>query len=81
MKSEGIVRNIDSVGRIVLPRDLRVRLGLTAENSAVEIYTEDDKIIFKKYVPACIFCNSADDIVIYKGNKICKECIKVMTEL
>lgn len=81
MRSEGIVRNIDSVGRIVLPRDLRVRLGLNTENSAVEIYTDGDKIIFKKYAPACVFCNNADDIIVYKGNNICKECVKIMSEL
>ena len=81
MRSEGIVRNIDSVGRIVLPRDLRERLGLTAENSALEIFTDGDKIIFKKYVPTCIFCNNADDIIVYKGNNICKECVEKMTQL
>ncbi|HOD02364.1 MAG: Transition state regulatory protein AbrB [Firmicutes bacterium ADurb.Bin300] len=81
MKSEGIVRNIDSVGRIVLPKDLRIRLGLDTENAAVEIYTEGEKIIFKKYAPACIFCDSADDIVVYKGNNICKECVKTLNQL
>lgn len=81
MKSEGIVRNIDGVGRIVLPIDLRVRYGLNNEDSAVEIFTEGDRIILKRYVPACIFCNNADNIVVYKGNNICKECVKKMTEL
>lgn len=81
MKSEGIVRNIDGVGRIVLPIDLRVRYGLNNENAAVEIFTEGDKIILKRYVPACIFCNNADHIVNYKGNNICKECVKKMAEL
>ncbi|HZK21365.1 MAG TPA: AbrB/MazE/SpoVT family DNA-binding domain-containing protein [Oscillospiraceae bacterium] len=81
MRSEGIVRNIDGVGRIVLPIDLRVRFGLNSDNSAVEIFTEGDKIILKKYVPACIFCNNADNIVVYEGNNICKECVNKMTEL
>ncbi len=81
MKSEGIVRNIDSVGRIVMPRDIRERLGLTADNSAVEIYTEGEKVIFKKYVPACMFCNNADDLILYNGNKICKDCVQKMSQL
>lgn len=75
------MRNIDSVGRIVLPKDLRVRFGLNTENAAVEIYTDGDKIIFKKYAPACVFCNNAEDLIVYKDTNICKECVKTMTEL
>ena len=73
MKSTGMVRGIDKMGRVVLPTETRKLLNLVAGKSAVEIYTDDDSIVLKKYVPACIFCDSVDDIVEYKGNKILVE--------
>lgn len=78
MKSLGIVRRIDPVGRIVLPKELRRLFDLTENEDAMEIFVEGDTIILKKYVPACIFCGSADDVVEYKGKKICKACIAEM---
>ena len=64
MKSTGMVRGIDKMGRVVLPTETRKLLNLVAGKSAVEIYTDDDSIVLKKYVPACIFCDSVDDIVV-----------------
>ncbi len=81
MKSTGMVRGIDKMGRVVLPTETRKLLNLIAGKSAVEIYTDDDSIVLKKYVPACIFCDSVDDIVEYKGNKICKKCIEKLNAL
>ena len=78
MKSTGMVRGIDKMGRVVLPTETRKLLNLVAGKSAVEIYTDDDSIVLKKYVPACI---SVDDIVEYKGNKICKQCIEKLNAL
>ena len=78
MKSTGMVRGIDKMGRVVLPTETRKLLNLVAGKSAVEIYTDDDSIVLKKYVPACIFCDSVDDIV---GNKICKQCIEKLNAL
>lgn len=78
MKSTGIVRCIDKMGRIVLPMETRKLLSLTEEGSAVEIYTDNDMVILKKYTPACIFCNNADDLIEYHGLKICENCIKEM---
>ena len=80
MKSTGMVRGIDKMGRVVLPTETRKLLNLVAGKSAVEIYT-DDSIVLKKYVPACIFFDSVDDIVEYKGNKICKQCIEKLNAL
>ena len=55
MKSTGVVRKIDELGRFVLPIELRKNLGIN-NRDAVEIFVEDDKIILKKYEPSCIFC-------------------------
>lgn len=81
MKSTGIVRKIDSMGRVVLPMETRKILNLVSDDSSVEIYTDNDSIILKKYVPACIFCNSADDIIEYNGEKICKKCVERLNKL
>lgn len=74
MKSIGIVRRIDELGRIVLPVELRARMDLKTKDS-LEIYVEDDKVILKKYEPSCIFCGNADDTILYKGKLICKKCL------
>lgn len=66
MKSTGIVRKVDELGRIVLPIELRRTLDI-AEKDSMEIYIEGDTIILKKYQPACIFCDNARDIVTYRG--------------
>ncbi|HBP64863.1 MAG TPA: AbrB family transcriptional regulator, partial [Desulfosporosinus sp.] len=58
MKSTGIVRKVDELGRIVLPMELRRTLGI-AEKDAMEIYVDQEKIILKKYEPACVFCGNA----------------------
>lgn len=73
MKSLGIVRKIDELGRIVLPIEIRRALELNAGDGA-EIFVEGNSIILRKYEPACIFCGSADDIIVYNGKKICRHC-------
>ncbi len=75
MKSTGIVRKIDSVGRFVVPIELRNVLELS-NNDSIEIFTDEDKIILKKYQPACIFCGNADNITYFKGKLICKDCLE-----
>lgn len=73
MKSTGIVRKVDELGRVVLPIELRRTLDI-AEKDALEIYVDGPTIILKKYEPACIFCDNAKDIRPYKGRNICPEC-------
>jgi len=74
LKSTGIVRKVDELGRVVLPIELRRTLGI-AEKDALEIYVDGQNIILKKYEPACIFCDNAKDVVVYKGKNICSECL------
>ena len=74
MKSTGIVRKIDELGRIVLPIELRRTYDLAVKD-AVEIYTDDDKIILKKFQRTCIFCGSSEEVVEYKGKTVCAECM------
>lgn len=76
MKPLGIVRRIDHVGRFVLPKELRRQFDLVDNEDSLEIFVEEDRIILKKYEPACVFCNSADDLTDYMNKKICKDCIE-----
>lgn len=73
MKSTGVVRKLDDLGRIVLPIELRRTLDISVRDT-LEIFVEDDKIILKKYHPACIFCNDARNIQPFKGKLVCTSC-------
>lgn len=74
MKTTGIVRQMDSLGRIVLPIELRRTLDI-AQKDSLEIYVEGNQIILKKYEPTCIFCDNARDVVVFKGKNICPRCL------
>ena len=80
MKSTGIVRKVDELGRIVLPIELRRKLEI-AERDALEIYVEGCTIILKKYEPACVFCGDARDVITYKGRNVCRNCLDSMRNL
>ncbi|GAB6932029.1 MAG TPA: AbrB/MazE/SpoVT family DNA-binding domain-containing protein [Calditerricola sp.] len=77
MKSTGIVRKVDELGRVVIPIELRRTLGI-GEKDALEIYVDGERIILKKYEPACIFCGNADNVTHYKGKVICRPCAEEM---
>lgn len=74
MKSTGIVRKVDELGRIVLPIELRRTLDI-AEKDSLEIYVDDNRIILKKYEPTCIFCGNSKDVITFKGKNICPTCL------
>ena len=79
-KATGIVRNVDNLGRIVIPKELRRTFDLKVDD-AVEIFvSDDDQIILKKYEPACIFCNSLEETITYNGKTICKKCLQKINE-
>ena len=78
MKSTGIVRKVDELGRIVLPIEMRRTLDI-AEKDTLEVYVEGDSIIFRKYQDACVFCDSVRDLVNYKGRCVCQDCIAMLS--
>ena len=80
MKSTGIVRKMDDLGRVVIPIELRRTLEI-AEKDPLEIYVDGNMIILKKYEPACIFCGDAKDVVNYKGRNICRTCLDEMKKI
>ncbi|MCE5284844.1 MAG: AbrB/MazE/SpoVT family DNA-binding domain-containing protein [Pelosinus sp.] len=81
MKSTGIVRKVDELGRVVIPIELRRTLEIE-EKDAWEIYVDSDRIILRKYEPscACVFCGNADEVTVFKGKNVCRECRNDMTQ-
>lgn len=75
MKSTGIVRKVDELGRIVLPIELRRTLDI-AEKDALEIYVDGNSVVLKKYQPACVFCGDAREIKLFHGKNICANCLR-----
>ena len=80
MKATGIIRKIDDLGRIVLPKELRKTLGIEP-GTPIEIYTEEDTIILKKFESRCVLCGSTTDVADVKGKKVCKKCIDELKQL
>lgn len=75
MKSTGIVRKVDELGRIVMPIELRRTLDIEVKD-ALETYVDGNQIILKKYEPACVFCGNAKDVAHFKGKNVCVACVK-----
>lgn len=77
MKSTGMVRPVDDLGRVVLPIEIRKTLEISPRDS-VEIFTDGHRIVLQKYQPGCLFCGSQDELNIFKGKLVCRECIEMM---
>ena len=81
MKATGIVRRIDDLGRVVIPKEIRRTLRLR-EGTPLEIFTDrEGEIILKKYSPACAFCSNASGITVFKGRNICRDCLAELSEM
>lgn len=80
VKSTGIVRKIDELGRIVLPIEIRRTLGIEIKDP-IEIFTEGDKVILKKYQPTCIFCGSNQDLKQLSGKNVCQKCLMELSKI
>lgn len=75
MKSTGIVRKVDELGRIVLPIELRRTLDID-ERDSLEIYVDNGAVVLQKYEPSCVFCNDSEDITSYRGKTVCRKCME-----
>ena len=80
MKSTGIVRKVDELGRVVLPIELRRVLDI-AERDELEIFTEGDRIILQKHQTSCVFCNSTKALVKFKDKHICEACARSLSRI
>ena len=75
MKSTGIVRKVDELGRIVIPIEMRRTLDV-AERDDIEIFVEGNRIILQKHESACIFCDATQGLIAFKGKNICHNCVR-----
>ena len=80
MKSTGMVRKVDELGRIVLPAEIRQSMDINVRD-ALEIFTDEGRIILQKYEPSCVFCTNVDGITIYKNKRICSNCLAALKEV
>ncbi len=80
MKSTGMVRPIDKLGRIVIPRELRNSFNLN-EGDPLEIFTSNDKIVLRKYQPTDIFTGESENLIEYMGKKVSVDTIKILAEM
>ena len=65
MRAVGYVRQIDKLGRLVLPSDIRKSLGITSGVDSVEFFLDNESVVIRKYRPACVFCGEAENIITY----------------
>ena len=77
MKSTGIVREIDTLGRIVLPIELRRTFDISPKDP-IEVYTEGELIVLKKFQNSCLFCGETEGLVDYKEKYVCPDCLKIL---
>jgi transcriptional pleiotropic regulator of transition state genes len=80
MKATGIVRKVDELGRIVLPIELRRSLDIDVKDP-IEIYTDGDRIVLKKYTQSCSFCGKTKDVVSFRDRLVCRKCIEELASL
>ena len=79
MKATGIVRRVDDLGRVVIPKELRNTLGIE-DGDPLEIFTQDNLILLRKYAPGCVFCGSAVNLQMIGGKRLCRACISEIAE-
>lgn len=76
MKATGIVRKIDNLGRLVIPKEIRETMDCGKKDPMEIFVDEEDKIILKKYQPGCVFCGNFDNTVEFKGKTVCQDCLE-----
>ncbi len=81
MKVTGIVRAVDKMGRVVIPKEIRKQLNIVNDVDSFEIFMEGDKVILKKYQPTCVFCDGINNNRFFNGYSVCSDCIEKLKML
>lgn len=76
MNSTGIIRTLDNMGRVVIPREIRKQLDMTDGVDSFEIFMDGDNIVLKKHKPFCVFCKSQEECIEFENQTVCKSCIE-----
>lgn len=80
MKPAGFLCKIDKLGRVVIPKPLRSKYDLHTDDT-IELFTEPDAIVIKKYAMSCTFCGNSEDLTDFKGKPVCADCLSKLKEL
>ncbi|MCK8825533.1 AbrB/MazE/SpoVT family DNA-binding domain-containing protein [Fuchsiella alkaliacetigena] len=80
MKSVGIVRKIDNLGRVTIPKEVRNNFDIEV-GDPMEILVNEDEVVFKKYSPSCVFCGNTNNVIDYKNETVCLSCINTLKEI
>ena len=80
MKSTGIIRRVDELGRVVIPIELRNKFSI-AEKDPIEIFVDGSNIVLKKFEPNCIFCGGSKKLSEYKDKLVCDKCLEKLAEI
>ncbi len=80
MKSTGIIRKVDELGRVVIPIEIRNKFDI-AEKDPIEIYVDGSSIVLKKYEPNCVFCGNNKNLISYKDRLVCSKCAQKLASL
>ena len=80
MKSTGIIRRMDELGRVVIPIEIRNQFNI-AEKDPIEIYVDGSSIVLKKFEPNCVFCGNTKNLLTYKDKLICSKCLAKLSDL
>ena len=80
MKSTGIIRRMDELGRVVIPIEIRNQFNIV-EKDPIEIYVDGSSIVLKKFEPNCVFCGNTKNLLTYKDKLICDKCSKKIGDL
>lgn len=78
MKTTGVLRKIDGLGRVVIPMEIRNKLEIS-QNDPLEIHVEGNSIVLRKYEPDCTFCGSSKNVIEFKGKNVCEKCCKELS--
>lgn len=81
MNDKGIIRDVDKMGRVVIPKEIRDQLNIKNEVDSLEVFIQGDNIVLRKYRPACFFCNKLDELVNYNGYNVCVSCVEKLQKL
>lgn len=81
MKSTGIIRAVDKMGRVVIPKEIRQQLNVKNDIDSFEIFMEGDNVVLKKHQPTCVFCDSLSDNVEYNNYVVCRSCMEKLRVL
>ncbi len=80
MKETGIIRGLDNMGRVVIPKEIRKFLDMKEGVDSFEILMQDDCIVLKKHNPSCVLCGKADNLIEFDGKLVCKPCIEALNK-